>query len=52
MNIENYILDALEIVSAWELPDSDIAQALNDQARLMSGVSSDEDAWENQPDIH
>ena len=42
MNIENHILEALEIVSAWDISDEDFAQAVNDQARLMSGVSPDE----------
>ena len=37
MNIESYILDALEIVSAWDLPEQELAEATNDQARLMAG---------------
>ena len=40
--MQNYILDALEIVSAWNLPDEDFAQAVNDQARLMAGVNPEE----------
>ena len=31
------ILDALETVIAWGLPDEDLSDALNDQARLMAG---------------
>jgi hypothetical protein len=42
MNIENYILDALEIVSARDLPDEDFADAVNDQAKLMAGIDPDE----------
>ena len=42
MNIENLILDALEIVSAWDLPEEDFADAVNDQARIMAGVNPDE----------
>jgi hypothetical protein len=43
MSIENYILDALEIVSSWEdLPEEDFAQAVNEQARLMAGDNHDE----------
>jgi hypothetical protein len=42
MNIESYILDALEIVSSWDLPEEDFADAVNDQARLMAGVDHDE----------
>ena len=35
MHIENLILDALEIVSSWDLPDEDLADAINDHVRLM-----------------
>ena len=42
MNHENQILDALDIVSAWDLPDEDFAQAVTDQAMLMAGVSPDD----------
>jgi hypothetical protein len=38
MNHENYINEALEIVSAWEVPEEDFAQVVNDQARLMAGM--------------
>ena len=34
---EDYILDALDIVSGWDLPDEDLADAVNAQARLMAG---------------
>jgi|GEM_PF-2342884 len=37
---ETYILDALEQVLAWELPDDDIAEAVNSQVYLLSGRSS------------
>ena len=40
--MQNYILDALEIVSAWDLPDEDFAQAVNAQARLMAGINFEE----------
>ena len=49
MNIENYILEAIEMVSAWGLPDEDLADAVNDQARLMAGVNPD-DLWEHPSD--
>ena len=42
---EDYIVDALEIVSAWDLPDEDLADAVNAQARLMAGIHPDE-YWE------
>ena len=42
MNTENHILDALEIVSAWDIPEEDFAQTVNDQAMLMAGVNPDD----------
>ena len=38
---EIYILDALEIVSGWDLPDDEIADAANQQAYLMAGCCPD-----------
>ena len=38
MSYENQILDALMIVSAWDLPEEELADAIIDQARLMSGA--------------
>lgn len=50
MNQENYILDALDIVSNWiDLPDDRLAEAIDAQSKLMAGVSPD---WEDRPDIH
>ena len=46
MHTEDYILDALELVSAWDVPDEDFADAVNTQARLMSGINMD-DFWED-----
>jgi len=48
--MHDYILDALEMVSAWDLPDEDLADAVNAQARLMAGVHPD-DLWETHADI-
>ena len=48
MTYENQILDALMIISAWDLPDEDLADAVNAQARLMAGVPPD-DPW---PETH
>ena len=42
MNYENQILDALMIVSAWDIPDEDFAQVVNDQAKLMSSMPPEE----------
>ena len=49
MHYEDYINDALEIVSAWDVPDENFAEAVNDQARLMAGISPD-DVWEGHSD--
>ena len=51
MSYENQILDALMIVSAWDLPEEELADAINDQAMLMAGVSPD-DLPERLPDTH
>ena len=45
MHIEDYIPEAIEMVSAWDIPDDQVADAVNDQARLMAGVLPDE-PWE------
>lgn len=44
MNLEivNYLLDAYDIVSAWELPDEDFAEAVRQQALLMAGIDPSE----------
>ncbi len=35
--MDNQRFTALGIVSAWDIPDDDIADAVNAQARLMAG---------------
>jgi len=47
---EDYILDALEIVSTRDVPDGDFIDAVNAQARLMAGCHPD-DFWGGPPDI-
>ena len=42
MHIEDYIPDAIEMVSTWEISPDEFADAVNDQARLMAGVAPDE----------
>jgi hypothetical protein len=37
MTYEDYIADALEMVSAWDLPESNFAEAVNAQAHLLAG---------------
>ena len=39
MIFEDYICEALDTVSAWELPEEEFVQAVNDQARLMCGMN-------------
>ena len=41
MNYEDYILEALTMVAAWEVTEEYFAQAVNDQARLMAGLDLD-----------
>jgi hypothetical protein len=47
--IEEYLLDAVATVSAWDLDDDQIADAVNMQARLMAGVNPD-DVWRSDDD--
>ena len=35
---ELYLPEAIQMVSAWELTESEFAQAVNDQARLLAGT--------------
>ena len=51
MSYENQILDALMIVSAWDLPEEELADAIIDQAMLMAGVNPD-DIPARLPDTH
>ncbi|MBK6288434.1 MAG: hypothetical protein IPF49_12520 [Gammaproteobacteria bacterium] len=39
--LEDYLQDAFEIVSAWDLPDDELPDAVNAQARLMAGILLD-----------
>jgi len=48
--MHDYIVDALEIVSSWDLPDDELADAVNAQARLMAGCHPD-DFWDGNMDI-
>jgi len=46
MNYQDYLFDALEMVLTWDLPDEELAGAVNDQARLMAGICPDESPGE------
>ncbi len=49
-DLEDYVLEAFEIVSAWGLPEEELADAVNAQARLMAGITP-EGTWEDHADI-
>ena len=49
--LEDYIPDAIEMVSAWDVPDEQLADAINAQAKLMSGITPDE-SWEEVMNEH
>ena len=38
---EDYVQQALDQVEAWNLPQEEFVQAVNDQARLMAGIDLD-----------
>jgi hypothetical protein len=41
-SFEDCIPDALAMVSAWDLADEELADAVNARARLMAGIHPDE----------
>ena len=45
MHYQDCLTEALELVSAWDIPDEQFADAVNAQARLMAGINPDE-LWE------
>jgi len=51
VNQLDHIVEALEIVSAQNIPDEDFVQVVNDRARLISMVSPD-DIPERRSDIN
>ena len=42
LTYQHYLLDALELVLPWDLPDEDLADAVNAQARLMAGIDPED----------
>jgi len=42
MTYQDFLIDAIEIVLAWDLPDEVFREAVTDRARLMAGLASDE----------
>mgnify|MGYP001820663498 CR=1 FL=1 len=49
--LEDYIPEALDMVSTWDVPDEQLADAINAQAKLMSGITP-EDSWEDILETH
>jgi len=43
MKTEDYIIEATETVTAWDLPESELSQAIQAQAQLMAGLNSNND---------
>lgn len=41
-NLQNYLLDAIDLVLTWEIPEDKFADAVNAQASLMAGINPDE----------
>ena len=48
--LEAHLSEAIETVSAWDLPEEEFADAVNAQVRLMCGVPSD-DHWRSDSDV-
>ena len=49
---KNYLIDALDTVLAWNLPDEALADALANQAISMSGVVSDDSFHDFAESLH
>ncbi len=45
VNFQSCLLDAVDAVLTWDIPDSDFAQAVQAQACLMSGIDPDDLLW-------
>lgn len=45
MNFQSYLLDAVEAVLTWEIPEEDFAGAVKAQACMMAGINPDEILW-------
>lgn len=39
---EDCLIEALDLVSAWEIPEEQLADVVNAQARLMAGILPEE----------
>lgn len=41
MQDRNYLLDAIDAVLGWDIPDEALGEAISAQAEMMAGVGSD-----------
>ena len=41
-DFEDMLIEAIDLVAAWEIPDEQFADAVNAQARLMAGILPEE----------
>lgn len=49
---QNYLIDALDTVLAWNLPDEALADALFNQAMFMSGIDSQDSIQDFAESLH
>jgi hypothetical protein len=42
MQLNDFLLDALNTVLDWEIPDEDYSEAVNAQAGLMAGIEPEQ----------
>lgn len=45
MSYQNYLLDAIDQILAWDISEEAFAGAVNSQACLMAGISPEEIMW-------
>ena len=52
MNYKDYISDALQMVSAWEVPEEDFSDAVMGQARIMAGLNLEPSFTDDLPNAY
>ncbi len=48
--LEMHLQEAIDTVSAWDIPEEEFADAVKAQVRLMSGLSPSDDRWFDHSD--
>ena len=48
---EVYVTDAMQMVSAWEIPEEDFARVVTEQAQLMAGLHLEPSPEQHQYDL-